>query len=62
VPDDPPELLHRLSAADLWPQDDVEVALYPTLTRIRCRRGRRGQRLVEAPATNKKRVGFALVD
>jgi transposase len=62
VPDDLPRLLALLPAADLYLQDEVEVALHPTLTRVWCRRGRRGQRLVEAPGTNKKRVGFGLVD
>ena len=62
VPPDLPGLLARLPAADLYLQDEVEVALHPTLTRVWCRRGRRGQRLVEAPGTNRKRVGFGLVD
>ena len=62
VPDDLPALLARLPAADLYLQDEVEVALHPTLTRVWCRKGRRGQRLVEAPGTNRKRVGFGLVD
>ena len=48
--------------ADLYLQDEVEVALHPTLTRVWCRKGRRGQRLVEAPGTNRKRYGFGLVD
>ena len=62
LPADLPGLLARLPTADLYLQDEVEVALHPTLTRVWCRRGRRGQRLVEAPGTNKKRVGFGLVD
>ena len=62
VPDDLPGLLRRLPAADLYLQDEVEVALHPTLTRVWSRRGRRGQRLVEAPGTNRKRHGFGLVD
>jgi hypothetical protein len=62
LPDDLPRLLRLLPAADLCLQDEVEVALHPTLTRVWCRRGRRGQRLVEAPGTDKKRVGFGLVD
>ena len=62
VPEDLPSLLHLLPAADLYLQDEVEVALHPTLTRVWCRRGRRGQRLVEAPGTNRKRYGFGLVD
>jgi hypothetical protein len=62
VPEDLPRLLALLPGADLYLQDEVEVALHPTLTRVWCRRGRRGQRLVEAPGTNQKRVGFGLVD
>jgi DDE superfamily endonuclease len=62
LPDDLLRLLRLLPGADLYLQDEVEVALHPTLTRVWCRRGRRGQRLVEAPGTNKKRVGFGLVD
>ena len=62
LPADLPGLLARLPTADLYLQDEVEVALHPTLTRVWCRQGRRGQRLVEAPGTNKKRVGFGLVD
>ena len=38
------------------------MALHPTLTRVLVPQGRRGQRLVEAPGTNRKRVGFGLVD
>ena len=63
-PDDLPALLARLGAgaADLYLHDEVEVALHPTLTRVWCRRGRRGQRRVQAPGTNVKRYGFGLVD
>jgi hypothetical protein len=62
LPEDLPRLLARLPDADLYLQDEVEVALHPTLTRVWCRKGRRGQRLVEAPGTNAKRYGFGLVD
>jgi transposase len=62
VPDDLPRLLALLPGADVYLQDEVEVALHPTLTRVWCRRGRRGQRLVETPGTNRKRHGFGLVD
>jgi hypothetical protein len=62
LPADLPRLLALLPAADLYLQDEVEVALHPTLTRVWCRRGRRGQRLVETPGTNTKRHGFGLVD
>jgi DDE superfamily endonuclease len=62
LPDDLPRLLGLLPQADLYLQDEVEVALHPTLTRVWSRKGRRGQRLVEAPGTNKKKYGFGLVD
>ena len=62
VPGDLPRLLALLRRAGLYLQDEVEVALHPTLTRVWSRKGRRGQRLVEAPGTNKKKYGFGLVD
>lgn len=62
LPGDVPELLALLPHADVYLQDEVQFALHPTLTRVWCRRGRRGQRLVEAPGTNAKRHGFGLVD
>jgi transposase len=62
LPEDVPWLLRRLPRADVYLQDEVEVALHPTLTRVWCRKGRRGQRLVEAPGTNAKEYGFGLVD
>jgi transposase len=62
VPDDLPRLLGLPPRADLYLQDEVEVALHPTLTRVWSRAGRRGQRLVEAPGNNEKRHGFGLVD
>jgi DDE superfamily endonuclease len=62
LPEDLPRLLALLPGADLYLQDEVEVALHPTLTRVWCRKGRRGQRWVEAPGTNRKRVGFGVVD
>jgi transposase len=40
----------------------VQFAFHPTLTRVWSRRGRRGQRLVEAPGDNRKGYGFGLVD
>jgi hypothetical protein len=60
--EDLPRLLALLPRADLYLQDEVEVALHPTLTRVWSRKGRRGQRLVEAPGTNAKQYGFGLVD
>ncbi len=62
LPADLPRLLALLRRADLYLQDEVEVALHPTLTRVWSRKGRRGQRLVEAPGTNRKKYGFGLVD
>lgn len=62
APPDLAALLARLPAADLYLQDEVQFALHPTLTRLWCRRGRRGQRLVEAPGANRKVYGFGLVD
>ena len=62
TPDDLPRLLSLVPGADVYLQDEVEVALPPTLTRVWSRRGRRGQRLVEAPGTNQKQHGFGLVD
>lgn len=61
-PEDLPTLLARLPRADLYLQDEVQVALHPTLVRVWSRRGRRGQRKVQAPGTNAKRYGFGLVD
>jgi DDE superfamily endonuclease len=61
-PEDLPRLLELLAHADLYLQDEVEVALHPTLTRVWSRAGRAGQRLVQAPGTNAKRYGFGLVD
>src|ERR671910_1663326 len=61
-PEDLPRLLGLLDSADLYLQDEVEVALHPTLTRVWSRAGRAGQRLVQAPGQNVKRYGFGLVD
>ncbi len=60
--EDVADVLALLPHAALYLQDEVEVALHPTLTRVWCRRGRRGQRRVQAPGTNDKRYGFGLVD
>jgi hypothetical protein len=61
-PEDLPGLLELLGRADLYLQDEVELALHPTLTRVWSRAGRAGQRLVQAPGKNDKRYGFGLVD
>ena len=62
LPEDLPWLLRLLPRADVYLQDEVEIALHPTLTRVWCPKGRRGQRLVEAPGNNRKEYGFGLVD
>jgi DDE superfamily endonuclease len=62
LPADLPRLLGLLEHADLYLQDEVEVALHPTLTRVWSRAGRSGQRRVQAPGKNAKRYGFGLVD
>jgi hypothetical protein len=51
-----------LRCHDLYLQNEVEVALHPTLTRVWSRAGTPGQRLVQAPGTNFKQYGFGLVD
>jgi transposase len=61
-PEDLPRLLGLLARADLYLQDEVEVALHPTLTRVWSRSGRSGQRRVQAPGKNFKQYGFGLVD
>ena len=38
-----------LPQVDLYLQDEIQLAFHPTLPRVWCRKGRRGQRLVEAP-------------
>jgi transposase len=62
APEDLPHLLGLLGRADLYLQDEVEVALHPTLTRVWSRAGRSGQRRVQAPGNNAKQYGFGLVD
>jgi hypothetical protein len=53
LPVDLPTLLALLPRADLSLQDEMQVAFHPTPTRVWCRKGRRGQRLVEAPGDNR---------
>ncbi len=55
-------MLALLPRADLYLQDEMQVAFHPTLTRVWSRKGRRGQRLVEAPGDNRKVYGFGLLD
>jgi transposase len=61
-PADLPALLALLPQADLYLQDEVQIAFHPTLTRVWSRRGRRGQRRVAAPGVNEKAYGFGLLD
>jgi transposase len=62
VPPDLATLLPLLPRADVYLQDEVQFAFHPTLTRVWCRKGRRGQRWVDAPGANDKVYGFGLVD
>jgi len=62
LPPDLPALLDVLPRADLYLQDEVQIAFHPTLTRVWCPKGRRGQRLVAAPGDNSKVYGFGVVD
>jgi hypothetical protein len=62
VPPDLATLLPLLPRANVYLQDEVQFAFHPPLTRVWCRKGRRGQRFVEAPGANDKVYGFGLVD
>ena len=62
VPADLPDLLALVPGADLYLQDEVQIALHPTLTRLWSPKGRRGQRLVEAPGHNATVTGFGALD
>jgi hypothetical protein len=62
LPADLPHLLALLPRADLSLQDEVQFAFHPTLTRLWSLKGRRNQRLIEAPGDNRKVYGFGLVD
>ncbi len=62
LPADLEDLLTLVPRADLYLQDEMQVAFHPTLTRVWSRKGRRGQRLVEAPGDNRKVYGFGLLD
>src|SRR6266699_7114804 len=62
LPADLENVLALLPRADLYLQDEMQVAFHPTLTRVWSRKGRRGQRLVEAPGDNRKVYGFGLLD
>jgi hypothetical protein len=62
LPTDLSHLLELLPRADLYLQDEVQFAFHPTLTRLWSLKGRRNQRLIEAPGDNRKAYGFGLVD
>src|SRR2546422_3336021 len=62
LPADLEALLALVPRADLYLQDEMQVACHPTLTRLWSRKGRRGQRLIEAPGDNRKVYGFGLLD
>jgi len=62
IPPDLADLLRLLPRADVYLQDEVHLAFHPTLTRVWCRKGRRRQRLVEAPGANDTIYGFGIVD
>jgi len=62
VPPAGAELGSLLPHADVDLQEEVPCACHPTLTRVWCRKGRRGQHLVEAPRANDKGYGCGLVD
>jgi transposase len=62
VPPNVPTLLKLLTCSDLYVQDEVDVRLHPTLTRVWSRKGRRGQRQVRAPGRSRKFVGFGAID
>jgi hypothetical protein len=62
IPADLKALLSLIPKADIYLQDEMQCAHHPTITRIWSRRGRRGQRLVEAPGNNSKFHAFGIVD
>lgn len=62
VPKDVDELLRLLPTSDLYVQDEVDVRLHPTLHQVWSRKGSRGQRLVRAPGTSRRFVGFGAFD
>ena len=62
LPADLSALLALLPRADLYLQDEIQFAFHPTLTRVWSRKGRRGQRLIQAPGDNRKVYGFGLLD
>jgi len=55
-------LSHPPEDADLYVQDEVQMALHPTLIRMWMKRGRGRQRKIPAPGTNQKRHVFGATD
>jgi len=55
-------LLALLPQADLSLQDEVPSAVHPTVTRVWCRCGRRGQRRGARPRPERQEGGVGLVD
>jgi hypothetical protein len=55
-------LRHPPADADLYVEDEAELALHPTLSRIWMKRGRGRQRKIRAPGTNEKRHLFGATD
>src|SRR5438445_1980923 len=62
LPADLADVLALLPHADLYLQDEMQVAFHPTFTRLWSRKRRRDHRLVEAPGDNRKVYGFGLLD
>jgi len=62
LPADVSSLYALLPRADLYLQDEVPFALHPTRTRVWSRKGRHGQRRIEAPGENAHVYGFGLLD
>jgi transposase len=62
VPADVDELLRLLPTSDVYVQDEVDVRLHPTLHQVWSRKGSHGQRLVRAPGTSRRFVGFGAFD
>jgi hypothetical protein len=58
LPADLEDLLTLVPGADLYLQNEMQVAFHPTLTRLWSRKGRRGNECREAPGDNRKVYGF----
>ena len=56
VPEDLPWLLRLLPRADVYLQDEVEIALHPTLTRVWSPKGRRRQAFGRSAGQQRKAV------